>query len=80
MDPRNRMTFTVVNQLNPIGEMNSFTKPNFNLCMEECLKILKKLCDKRITFMKITLEIYGACRHKTTFHRFLLSIDGIINR
>ena len=40
------MTFKVVNQLNPIGAMRTFTKPNCNLYMEECLKILKQLRDK----------------------------------
>ena len=39
------------------------------------LKILKKICDKHVTVMKKNLEIYGACRRKTTFHRFLLSTD-----
>ena len=36
------MVFKVVHQLNPIGAMNTFMKPNFNLCMEEHLMILKK--------------------------------------
>ena len=29
-----RMSFKVVNHLNPIGSMKSFTKPNYNLCIE----------------------------------------------
>ena len=29
------MTFKVVKQLNPIGTMKKFTKPNFNICMEK---------------------------------------------
>ena len=37
---RKYMTFKVVNQLNPIGAMKSFTKPNCNPCMEERLTIL----------------------------------------
>ena len=43
--------------------------------MEERLTILKKLHDKRVTIMSKNLEIYGACRHKTTFRRFFLSTD-----
>ena len=39
-----------------------FTKPNCNICKEECLTIHKKLRDKRVTFMNTNLEIYGACR------------------
>ena len=37
------MTFKVVKQINPIGAMKTFTKPNCNICIEECLTILKKL-------------------------------------
>ena len=74
-DLRKYMTFKVVNQLNPIGEMKTFTKPNFNLCMQERLTILKNLCEKRVTVMNNNSEIYGACRHKTAFHQFFLSTD-----
>ena len=52
-----------------------FTKPNCNLCMQERLTILKKLRDKRVTVMNKNLDIYGACRHKTTFRQFFLSTD-----
>ena len=69
------MTFKVVNQLNLIVSMKTFTKPNCNLCMEERLTILKKLREKRITIMNKNSDIYGACRHKTCFHRFFLSTD-----
>ena len=69
------MTFKVVKQLNPIGAMKTFTKQNFNLCMEEHLTIFKRLRDKRVTIMNKNLEIYGACRHKTTIHQFFLSTD-----
>ena len=69
------MTFKVVKQINLIGAMKTFTKPNINLCMEERLTILKKLCDKRVTIMNKNLKIYGAGQHKTTFHRFFLSTD-----
>ena len=74
-DLRKYITFKVLKQLNLIGEMKTFTKPNFNLCMEECLTILKKLCDKRITIMNNNLERYGSFSQKTTFHIFCLSND-----
>ena len=74
-DLRKCMMFKVVKQLNPIGTMKTFTKPNFNLCMQECLTILKNLRDKCVTVMNKNSEICGACRHKTTFHRFCLSTD-----
>ena len=69
------MTFKVVNQLNPIGSMNKFKKPNRNICTEELLMIPKNLHVKHTTVMNKNLEIYGACRHKTTSHQFLLSTD-----
>ena len=74
-DLRKCMTFRLINQLNPIGAMKTFTKPNCNLCMQERLTILKKRRDKRVTVMNKNSEIYGACRHKTTFHKFFLSTD-----
>ena len=33
-DLRTYMKFKVVKQINPIGKMKTFTKPNCNLCME----------------------------------------------
>ena len=77
-DLRKYMTFKVVKQLNPIGKMQTFTKPNCNLCMQERLMILKKLRNKRVTFMNKNSEIYGVCRHKTTFHQFFLSTDDTV--
>ena len=41
-DLRKYMTFKVVNNLNLIGAMKTFTKPNCNIFMQERLKILKK--------------------------------------
>ena len=69
------MTFKVVKHLNQIGAMKIFTKPSCNLFMEERLAILKKLCAKRVTVMNKNSDIYGACRHKTTFHQFCLITD-----
>ena len=66
-DLRKNMMFKVVKQLNPIGAMKTFTKPNYNLYMEKRLTILKQLCDKRVMVMNKNLEMYGAFRHKTTF-------------
>ena len=77
-DLRMYMTFKVVNQLNPIGAMKTFTKPNFNLCMEERLTILKNIRDKHVKIMNDNSEIYGACRHKTTFHQFFLSTNDTV--
>ena len=78
IDLRKYMTFKVIKQLNPIGAMKTFTKPNFNLCIQERLTILKMLRDKCVTEMNKNLEIYGTCRHKTCFYRFCLSTDDPI--
>ena len=75
---RKCMTFKLLKQLNLIGAMKTFTKPNCNLCMQERLKILKMIRDKRVTVMNINSEIYGACRHKTCFRQFFLSTDDPI--
>ena len=64
---RKYMKFKVVNQINLIGAMKTVTKPNCNLCMEERLTILEKICDKHVMIMNKNSEIYGAYQHKTTF-------------
>ena len=69
------MTFKLVKQLNLIGAMKKFTKPNCNQFIEEVLTILKKIRDKCVTIMNNILEIYGACRHRTNFYQFCLSTD-----
>ena len=80
-DLRKYMAFKVVKQLNPIGTMKKFTKPNCNTCMKKRLTILKNLCEKRVTVMNKNSDIYGACRHKTTFRQFFLrSYDPVFNR
>ena len=75
---RKCMTFKVIKQLNTVGTMKTFTKSNCNLCMQERLTILKMLRDKRVTVMNKNSEFYGACRHKTCFHKFFLSTDDTV--
>ena len=72
------MTFKAPNQLNPIGAIKKFTKPNCNLCMQEGLKTLKMIRDIRVTVMNKNSEIYGACQHKTCFHQFFLNTDDLV--
>ena len=79
MDLRKCMDFKVVNNINLIGAMELSTKPGYNIYIEQRLTILKNIFDKRITPMKINLDIYGACHHKTTFHLFCISIDDPVN-
>ena len=51
-DLRKYMKFKVIKQINPIGTMKTFTKPNCNLCIQERLTILKNLRDKHVTVME----------------------------
>ena len=39
---RKYMTFKVVKHLKPIGAIETFTKPDCNLCLQELLTIMKK--------------------------------------
>ena len=71
------MTSKVTNQLNPIGAIKKFTKPNCNLCIQERLTILKMIRDKRVTVMNKISKIKGACQHKTCFHQFCLTLSPI---
>ena len=80
-DLHNYMAFKVEKHPNLSGTMETLTKPNCNLCMEERLMILKNLHDKRVTVMNNNSEIYGACQHETTFHQFFPSTDNpVFNR
>ena len=45
-DLRKYNTFKVVKQIKLIGAMKTITKPNYNLFIEECLTILKKMREK----------------------------------
>ena len=66
----NCIIFKLVKQINSIGDMNSFTKPNFMLCMEEWLNMLKNIRDQNITLMNNNSEIYWACQNKNNFYQF----------
>ena len=51
------MTFKVGNQIDQIGTMQTLTKPNCNICMQERLTIFKKLRGKRVTVMNKNTDI-----------------------
>ena len=56
---RKYMMFKVVNQLNQIGAMKNFTKPNCNICMQERLTILKKLRQTRHSYEQEFGDLWG---------------------
>ena len=55
---------------NPITLSKSFGKSTCRLCMKERMTILALSKDKNVRLINSCSEIYGACRHKPTFHRF----------
>ena len=61
-------------QGNPISSMKTFGKINCNLCMMERLEIIKAMREDKLKDEKMLInssnEFYGACRHKTKFHRY----------
>ena len=69
-DLRKYITFKVVKQLNQIGTMKTWTKPNCNLCMYERLTILEKLRGKHVTIMNKNSDIYDVIFRSGTFTPF----------
>ena len=63
-DLYNSMRFKIFKKINPIGQMKSFIKSNFNLCIEEFSTLLNKyICEKCHTSEQ-NLKTYGICRQK----------------
>ena len=60
-------------QGDPISCSKSFQTPECSLCMKERTLILKQFRKDPISLINLRYEIYGACRHKTKFHRFRLN-------
>jgi len=67
---RKMVKMEVLWQGNPIKCMKSFGKRTCVLCMKERLEMLKRSKENPEQLINSRGEIYGACRHKTKFHRF----------
>ena len=71
---REMLSLKILWEGNPIHCMKSFNTHGCNLCMKERLEILKaKRLDKlngENILIKESKDFYGACRHKTKFHRY----------
>ena len=63
---------------NPINHMKKFGTVNCGLCMKERLAILEAMKRDEINKTNLLInssgELYGACRHRTRFHRFLKNV------
>ena len=65
------MKYQILWQANPISCMKTFGKLNCTLCMRERVEILQAYQQEKTKLINSKMEIFGACHHKTTFHRFL---------
>jgi hypothetical protein len=70
-DLRKMMKVKIVWQGNVMSCMKSVGKLNCSLCLRERIEILRTIRQEEWKIMNHCNEIYGACRHKTRFHRFL---------
>ena len=72
---------SVLWQGNPFSSMKTFGKINCNLCMMERLEIIKALRNDKLNgdkkLINTSNEFYGACRHKTKFHRYRIFKNSI---
>ena len=64
-------------QGNPISCMKTFGTTSCCLCMKERILLYQAFKEnkelKKLEIINSASELYGACRHKTRFHRFNLS-------
>jgi hypothetical protein len=65
------MKVKIIWQGNAISCIKLFGKLNCSLCMHERIKILCTIHQEEWKIINNCNEIYGACRHKMRFHRFL---------
>ena len=51
-----------------IPTMKTFRRPSYQLCMKERTLITKSMLSSKSDLINSSLELYGACRHKSRFH------------
>ena len=68
---RNSITCSIIWKGNPISAVKTFGTVNCTLCTKERLEILKLSRYKPHLLINSCNEIYGACRHKPRFHRYV---------
>ena len=73
---RNGIESKVLWQGNPISAVKTFGSPICVLCNKERLAILKQSREKPNLLINSCSEIYGACRHKPRFHRYISARDS----
>jgi hypothetical protein len=70
---RKMVTMKVLWEGNPISCMKTFGKMSCSLCMKERETILMRSLENPKELINSYNEIYGACRHKTRFHRYIMN-------
>ena len=72
---RNTSILSIVWKANPITAVKTFGTPQCVLCNRERLEILKMTRTHPDLLINSCNEIYGACRHKAKFHRYIQAVD-----
>ena len=68
---RDLCTFEIIRTINPFSFMRGIRTYECRLCMEEKVEILKAKKNNPRTLINENSDIYGPCRHRTKFHRYL---------
>jgi len=68
-DVRKHMSVDILWEGNPITCMKTYGTNHCVLCMQERLAIMKKWKEDKTKLINHRSELYGGCRHQTTFHR-----------
>ena len=77
-DIRNIVEVDILWKGNTISHMKKFGTNQCGLCMRERLAILSTMRNDELNNKNLLInassELYGACRHRTRFHRFMKNI------
>ena len=69
-EARSKVKVVILWQGNEIYYNKSFRKLSCSLCTKEKISILKYARDNPNLIINTNSEFYGACRHKSKFHRY----------
>ena len=73
---RNSYTSNILWQGKAISAVKTFGTKNCSLCNQERLHIFYRSKKSPGTLINFCNEIFGACRHRTRFHRYLKVAPG----
>ena len=67
---RNQTKYSILWQGNPLSTVQTFGTPSCKLCSKERLEIYKRARFKRATLINERTNLFEACNHKPSFHRY----------